>query len=87
MQMPIDAACRDLADAIVIQAAKDYRNALDGISYNDKPPSVIIDEIEKFFRSEYFEVLTKVGGEYLIELLKKEHIEKIKERENDEQGE
>ena len=75
MQTPIEMAYEDLANAIVTQAAHDYRNALNGKSYSEKSPSKIIKEIEKFFRSEYFETLTKVNGEYLIDMLKQEHLD------------
>jgi len=60
----IELAYRNLGNAIILQAVDDYRNALDGISYNRFPPEKIARDIEKFFRSEYFEILTKVGGEY-----------------------
>lgn len=67
-------ACRDLADAIIIKAAKDYRAALRRKRRN--PGSVkaeySIREIERFFRSKWFTCLTDVKGEYLIERLKKE---------------
>lgn len=73
---------QDLADAIVLQAVEDYRNALKGISYNKYPPKTIKKEIERFFCSDYFEILTKVKGEFLIDALKKEHLEN--ERRNNE---
>lgn len=76
---PIDRAYLDLANAIVTQAANDYRDALNGICYKQKPPETIASEIEKFFRSKWYRILTKVDGEYLIEKLKKEHIENRKE--------
>ena len=82
MQSVTDTVYQDLANAIVLQAVEDYRNALKGISFNSKSPEKIIKEIEKFFRSEYFEILTKVKGEYLIDKLKQEHLEN--ERRNDE---
>ena len=67
-------ACRDLADAIIIKAAKDYRAALRRKRNN--PGSVRADyrirEIERFFRSEWFTCLTDVKGEALIERLRKE---------------
>lgn len=65
----------DLANAIVLQAVEDYRNALRGISYIRYPPETIVKKLEEFFRSDYYEMLTKVNGEYLIEKLKKEHRE------------
>ena len=67
---------QDLANAIVLKAVEDYRNALDGKSYTClKSPEDVIIEVEKFFRSRWFEKLTKVNSEYLIEQLKKEHLE------------
>ena len=75
MQDPIDRAHQELANAIVKQAVDDYRKALRGKGYNGRKPERIKEEIEKFFRSHYFEILTKVKGEYLIERLKKEHEE------------
>ena len=67
-------ACRDLANAIIIQAAKDYRTALRRKRRN--PDSVRADytirEIERFLRSEWFTCLTGVKGEYLIERIRKE---------------
>ena len=75
MQDPIDRAYQEFANGIVAQAAKDYRLALRGRGYNKRPPHNIIAEIEKFFRSRYFRVLTSVSGEYLIESLKREYEE------------
>ena len=71
----IELAYRNLANAIITQAANDYRDALNGISYNRFPPEKIARDIEKFFLSEYFEVLTKVKGEYILDKLKQEHLE------------
>ena len=70
---------QDLANAIVVQAAQDYRDALDGKSYTRKKKvDEVVVELEKFFRSDYYRTLTKVDGEYLIEQLQKEHKEKRK---------
>ena len=79
MQNTINTCYQDLANAIVCQAAEDYRNALNGISYCNKSPEYIIKSIEKFFRSSYFRLLTNVSGEYLIEQLRKEHEGKLKD--------
>ena len=73
---PENVAYHDIANAIIIQAVEDYRDALDGKSYNGHPPEVIIKRLEKFFRSKYYRLLTNVDGEYLIERLKKEHSER-----------
>lgn len=69
-------AYENLANAIVIQACNDYRAALDGIGYDYKPADAVIKELEKFFRSSYYRMLTKVNGEYLLDRLKQEHLEK-----------
>ena len=59
----------DLANNIIIQAVKDYIRALRS-KRDDRDDR--IRELEKFFRSEWFRVLTKVDGEMLISRLKKE---------------
>lgn len=72
---------QELANAVVVQAVQDYRDALDGISYTrKKTPEQIVEELEKFFRSEYYRTLTNVDGENLIAELKREHEEKLKEK-------
>jgi hypothetical protein len=73
----------DFANAIVKQAADDYRNALQGKGYDQKKPEQVIKEVLRFFRSEWFRTLTKVDAEYLIEQLNKEHLE-TEERDNNE---
>lgn len=59
-------AVRDLANGIIVQACKDYRAAL---KLDDKQS---IAEIERFFRSEWYKMLTSIDGEYLIAKLRKE---------------
>ena len=84
---PIDMAYQELANAIVAKAADDYRNALNGISYNPRnkkcTPESIVRKIEKFFHSDYFRILTKVSPEYLIERLQAEHLENIERKANE----
>ena len=53
----------ELANAIVLQAVKDYRLTEDEAE---------LAEIERFFRSGWFGVLSKVDPEYLIRNLRKE---------------
>ena len=48
----------ELASAIILQAVKDYEREL--------------QEIERFFRSGWFGVLSKVDPEFLIKELRKE---------------
>ncbi len=59
---------QSLANAIIGQAAKDYRIAL---RYHFKHPGNTryqqnVCEIERFFRSDWYTALTDVEGEYLI---------------------
>jgi hypothetical protein len=63
---------RDLADAIILQAVGDYRNALRGRGHSGMAARDCIEELERFFRSDYFEILTKVDGNRLITWLRKE---------------
>ena len=53
----------ELANAIVLQAVKDYRLTDDEAE---------LAEIERFFRSGWFGVLSKVDPEYPIRNLRKE---------------
>ena len=53
----------NLANAIILQAAKDYRLTDDEQQ---------LQEIERFFRSCWFGVLSKVDPEFLIKGLRKE---------------
>ena len=62
-----------LGNAIVLQAVSDYRRALRKV----KKPKNREDiegalRLEKFFRSEWYQVLTSVDGVYLIERLREE---------------
>ena len=52
-----------LANAIIIQAVRDYRNSCQ-----------MRCSIERFFRSEWFMVLTKIDGEMLIKRLQEERL-------------
>ncbi len=63
-----------LANAIVVQAANDYRAALRKKKGNPRNSEAIreVNEIERFFRSGWYQVLTAVNGEYLIEKIRQE---------------
>lgn len=56
----------NLANAIIIQAAEDYRKALNDSAQREQRT------IERFFRSEWFGVLTGLDPETLIRKLKQE---------------
>ncbi|QKN23202.1 hypothetical protein [Caproicibacterium lactatifermentans] len=64
----------NLANAIILHAVKDYRTALKCLKANPRNKSALADkgEIERFFRSSWFSVLTSVDGEMLIRSLQKE---------------
>jgi len=53
----------NLANAIILQAVKDYR-----LTDDERE----LQEIERFFRSGWFGVLSKVDPEFLIKKLRKE---------------
>jgi hypothetical protein len=73
---------RDIAHAVVEQAVSDYRRALNGKGYGKRgiraTPEDIMKDCERFFRSSYFQMLTGINGEYLIQQIRKEHEEKIR---------
>ena len=54
---------QELANAIILQAVKDYRMTDDERE---------LQEIERFFRSDWFGVLTSVDPDLLISKLRKE---------------
>ena len=63
----------NLANAIILQAVKDYRRALSEFSLNSTPNTYVIEQCETFFRSEWFQELTDADGEYLIKTIRKEY--------------
>lgn len=64
----------ELANAIILQAVKDYRDALERLRYTLDDKSAKRDQrnIERFFRSEWFSILTDLNGELLLKKLKEE---------------
>ena len=64
----------NFANAIILQAVKDYRMALKCLKSNPKNRTARADkdEIDRFFRSQWFMVLTSVDGEMLIRSLNME---------------
>lgn len=65
----------NLANAIVLTAVDDYRRALRRFEKNpnSKDAKADVDEMERFFRSKWYSVLTFVEGEYLIRKLRAEY--------------
>lgn len=64
----------DLANAIVVQAANDYRRALRVLKAHPSyaPAVKVKTEVEQFFRSEWYRSLSSVDGEVLIKRLNAE---------------
>ncbi len=63
-----------LANAIIIQAAADYRLALKQLRQNPlfQPAIRMSYEVERFFRSDWFSILTRINGIELLTRLKTE---------------
>ena len=66
----------NLANAIILQAVKDYRLARKKRKYHpkNKDAKLMIEDCESFFRSDWFAVLTSLDGEMLLKKLKEEEI-------------
>ena len=70
-------AWENLANAIVVQAALDYKKMLrdNSESFQDntnRGKAIRKRDIEKFFRSAWYQELTSVDGDYLIKKLQEE---------------
>ena len=65
----------NLANAIVLSAVEDYRKALKKYSRNpdSKSAKAEVDSLERFFRSQWYSILTSVEGEFLIRKLRAEY--------------
>ena len=63
-----------LANAIVLQAVKDYRLALKRLAKYPRNREALYTkkEVEEFFQSGFYETLTTVDGEMLIQKLNEE---------------
>lgn len=66
-----------LFNAIVEQAADDYREALirEHIGYKETDYAMKVGSIERFFKSPEFKTLTKLDGRKLMDAIKAEVIE------------
>ena len=60
----------DLTNAIIAKAADDYFNLLAGFIRPRSNCNVI--EIEEFFRSDFYGLMTKVDGEHLMRKIREE---------------
>ena len=64
----------ELANAIIVQAAKDYRKAY--VGKRSKTKTNEIKGIEKFFLSEWFTTLTSADGKSILQKLQEEVMNK-----------
>ena len=67
---------QNLANAIVLSAVEDYRKALRKLGWfpDDRFAMAEKRSIERFFRSGYFNILTNLDPEMLIEKLNQEEL-------------
>ncbi len=72
----MDTIYQDFANAIVMQAVKDYRWALHQLAKNPRHAAALKmrQEIVLFFRSDWFNHLTTVDPEILISKLDREAV-------------
>ena len=65
---------QNLANAIVLQAARDYRSAMQRLRKNphNREAKEEKESLLRFFHSRWYSCLTDVNPEYLIEKLDKE---------------
>ena len=65
---------QDLANAIILMAVKDYRDALKKLKKRPSygPAKYMKNEVERFFRSDWYRELTSVDGNVLIKKLQAE---------------
>lgn len=68
-------AYEKLANAVILRAVEDYRNALRKLNRceEDINASFTVREVERFFRSKWFADLCDLDGEILVERLKGEY--------------
>lgn len=67
-------AYENLANAIIEQAAMDFRKARKKLERNPDNTVALrtVREVEKFFCSKWFTVLSKADGPMILEMLKEE---------------
>ena len=67
---------KDLANGIIVQAAKDYRKALRQLRRNPKLETAkdTKSEVEQFFHSTWFSALSDADPDYLLEHIAREGI-------------
>lgn len=64
----VDAGYDALANAIIVQACKDYRKAIRSFDIYE------MKQIRHFFHSQWFKELTKVDGDYILKEIERREI-------------
>lgn len=71
-------SCRDpyesLGNAVVLQAVRDYRDAVKKLSRGRRNPEAekMKNDCERFFNSQHFNVFTSLDGKFILSELEKE---------------
>ena len=70
----MDVNYKELTNAIILQAVKDYRGALKILKKRPRSETAKItkQEVERFFRSDWYQHLTSVNPEMLMQKLNEE---------------
>ena len=65
---------RELINAVILQAVKDYRLSLRILKQqpDSRPAAAMKTDVEEFFHSDWFGMMTKIDPDYLIDRLRKE---------------
>ena len=63
-----------LANAIILQAVKDYRDALNKLNKRPRynPAKYTKAEVERFLHSDWYRELTSVDGDYVLKKIRSE---------------
>ena len=70
----VDAGYDALANAIIVQACKDYRTAIRSFDIYE------MKQIRHFFHSQWYNELTKVDGDYILKQIERQEIYGKKKR-------
>lgn len=67
---------QQLANAIIAQAADDYRTCLRNLKINPrhKESMTMLQDCESFFRSEWYQMLTTIDGEMIMRKIREEEL-------------
>ena len=71
---PVENPRQDLANAIIAQAAEDYRAALERLEVDPKHEKSkwMLTDVERFFHSDYFRLMTRLDPDYILDRIRNE---------------